>query len=187
MRLKLEAQKSGGLRALKALPAARAGRVDYRNIVVARSLAGGRRANRTFTSPQGGGPMKGLLILLASLYYFGGYASFDPTKAGQEARKAIAPGMTWNQVIATCKNPPPTYRTIIVQTRKGVEFTKPGPENRFDEKQLADRLARNELPHGFTFPYRFSEALAFEVVFDGAGTVQHVQDMVTMRDLLQYD
>ncbi len=138
--------------------------------------------------------MKSLLILLVifviggvCLYYFGGYASFDPTKAGQEAKKAILPGMTWNQVIATCKKPPPTYRTIIVQTRNGVEFSKPGPENRFDEKQLADRLARNELPRGFTFPYRFSEAVAFEVVFDGTGTVQHVQDLVTMRDLLQYD
>ncbi len=138
--------------------------------------------------------MKGMLILLlviaiaaVCLYYFGGYASFDPTKAGREARQAITPGMTWNQVIATCKKPPPTYRTIILQTRAGIETLKPGPENVFDEKQLADRLARNELPHGFIFPYKFSEALAFQVVFDETGVVEQVQDMTTMRDLLQYD
>ena len=130
----------------------------------------------------------GLIVVCAVggviLYFVGGYGSFDPNKAGQDAKAKIAPGMTWKQVAAAAGSPR-GYRSIIKRTRGDVEVLEPGPENPFDEAKMADRLAKNELEYGFTFPYVFSRAVAFDVYFDSAGNVEHVADRITEADLFQ--
>jgi hypothetical protein len=130
----------------------------------------------------------GLIVVCAIgaviLYYVGGYGSFDPNKAGQDAKAKIAPGMTWKQVM-TAAGKPRAYHSIIKQTKGDMEVIRPGPENPFDEAKMADRLAKNELQYGFTFPYVFSRAVAFDVYFDAAGIVDHVENRTTEADLLQ--
>lgn len=115
----------------------------------------------------------------AALYYGGGFATFDPSQQGRDAKAQIAPGMAWKKVIDVAGEPR-EYCVMIV--KKG--FVVPGPSVPFQSDQLAQRVAENSLPEGFAFQYRFSESEAFDVTFDASGTVQHVQDAITMATLL---
>lgn len=139
--------------------------------------------------------MKVLVVLVllgaaavGAVYYFGAFSTFDPTQQGETARKAITPGMTLNQVVAAA-GVPREFRQILLQKKKvagqEVDFYKPGAAVKFDMARVQQRIAANELPHGFVLPYAFSRSVAFQVEFDGAGTVVRLADMVTEADLLQ--
>ncbi|MCH8241368.1 MAG: hypothetical protein IH897_02010 [Planctomycetes bacterium] len=125
---------------------------------------------------------------LAAMYYGGGFSGFDATQQGKDARKAIGPGMSWKQVFDVAREPR-NYQTIqrTVNRVGGVdmEFFKPGPANRFVLDTFKKRLADNDLPHGFIVTYYYSNQEAFIVRFDGTGTVEYVEDAITMADLLQ--
>ena len=94
--------------------------------------------------------MKVILVLLIlggigalALYYGGGYASFDPSEQGRQAKAAIKPGMTWKQVVDAA-TAPKDYQVFIEQTKRvgneEVKMVKPGPRNRFKRDVLAGRL-----------------------------------------------
>ena len=138
--------------------------------------------------------MKVILVLLIlggigalALYYGGGYASFDPSEQGRQAKAAIKPGMTWKQVVDAA-TAPKDYQVFIEQTKRvgneEVKMVKPGPRNRFKRDVLAGRVDTDSIPNGFIFHYHFSDTVAFQVHFDGAGTVIAVYDSVTTSDLL---
>ena len=135
-----------------------------------------------------------LIILIAAVclavYYFGGAVSFDPSQQGRDAKAAIKPGMTLKKAIAAAGEPR-KYRVINRQVKtidgQEFEFLKPGAINTFDADRLADRIANNELPHGFILNYTFSDSVAFAVTFDGSGTVVEVEDTTTMADIFQMD
>ena len=131
----------------------------------------------------------GLVIVggLAGALLWYGLGGYDPTQLGKDAKKAIGPGMTWTQVIDVAGEPS-KYHMIVMTVKKmmgeEIKVYKPAAPTKFNRQRLEERLAANELEHGFVFPFRYSEKMAFSVWFDGTGTVQHVQDMVTMADLL---
>jgi hypothetical protein len=132
-----------------------------------------------------------VLVLLAAglgiLYFRGGYHSFDPTAEGNKAKAAIKPGMTWKQVLDIAGKGG-KYRHIIktVQKIKGedVEQVIVGTPVELKPDLLAARLASNQAPEGFVIEYFFSAQVAFDVVFDSAGLVNEVQDIMTGADLL---
>ena len=131
----------------------------------------------------------GLVIVggIAGVLLWQGLGSYDPTQEGRDAKKAIGPGMTWQQVIDTAGEPK-RYQVVVMKIEKLFgeerEVFKALPPNEFDRKRLMERMGANELEYGFVFPYRFSEKVAFAVWFDGTGTVQRVDDLITMADLL---
>jgi len=65
-----------------------------------------------------------------------------------------------------------------------VRSTVKGPAKELLPNDLARRVANKELPNGFTIEYKFSEQVAFEVVFNKAGLVTDVEDVQTIADLL---
>lgn len=117
------------------------------------------------------------------MYQFGGYASFDPTTQGLEAKEAIKPGMSWSTVTDICKGPPQEFRVITPDPR--TQLPREGPPRPFDAKQLEGDLASQSLPHGFVFTYKFSEKVAFSIVFSEKGNAVQLYDVRTMADLLQ--
>jgi hypothetical protein len=133
-----------------------------------------------------------VLILVAAgailaFYYGAGYASFDPSEQGRQAKAAIKPGMSWKKV-ADIAGEPKEYQ-LFIESKKRIgneerTIVKPGARNRFDPKVLAGRVESNTIPQGFIFHYYFSDSVAFQVQFDGAGTVTGVHDNVTVADLL---
>jgi len=131
----------------------------------------------------------GLVIVgaIAGVVLWQGLSGYDPTQQGKDAKKAIGPGMTWTQVIDVAGEPG-KYQMIVMTVKMvlGAErkMYKPAAPTKFKRQRLEERLAANELEHGFIFPYRFSEKVAFRVWFDGTGTVKQVEDMITMVDLL---
>ena len=134
-----------------------------------------------------------VLVLLAAgaclaLYYLGGAATFDPSQQGRDAKAAIKPGMTLKKVIAVAGEPA-KYRVINRQVKtisgQEIEFFKPGAINPFDADRLTDRIAGNDLPHGFILNYTFSDTVSFAVTFDGTGTVVDVQDTTSIADVFQ--
>ncbi|MGD8453348.1 MAG: hypothetical protein PVJ57_16165 [Phycisphaerae bacterium] len=125
-------------------------------------------------------------LIVAGIYLFGGTRSFDPDKQGRQARAAIQPGMSWEQVVKICE--PKNFR--IVQATKQKTFNgetvikKPGVPQRYDHALLAGEVDARRMEHGFVFDYNFSHQVAFEVWFDAAGEVTEVNDLATMADLL---
>ncbi len=131
--------------------------------------------------------MLGLLALLvvggAATYYLGGYASYDPTQQGRDARKAITPGMTWQQVIDVSKEPR-KYRLMMKKAERfgGEEVARlePGPLSGFNASRFTGKT-----PNGFIFEYRYSQREAFAVHFNADGIAESVSDLITKADLLK--
>jgi hypothetical protein len=139
-------------------------------------------------------PMKVLLVLIVLavivvglVYKFGGYQNFDPTQQGRDAKAKIQPGMTAKQVVDIA-GPNGKYHYISIRKEKiagkVVETTVKGPPKPLNMDYLADQILKKELPNGFSLEYVFSQQAAFDVTFDSAGKVTHIEDVKTMADLL---
>jgi len=138
--------------------------------------------------------MKAIVIILVVLglglglvYFYGGYESFDPAQKGKDARAAIQPGMSWEKVIEIAGESPKfcyINRQVDMVGGTPTETLKPSSPSPFERKRLERHLANNELKDGFILQYKFTETVAFEVVFDDTGTVTGVQNMMTIADLL---
>lgn len=132
-----------------------------------------------------------LLVLVglgwASVYFLGGYSSFDPDKQGRDAKAALSPGMTWQNAFEITGEPK-KYQIINrhVQMINGVEVESfvPGPPMTFDRTRLAERLDEGSVAHGFRATFVYSNSTAFTVEFDGKGLVAAVEDAITVADLL---
>ena len=140
--------------------------------------------------------MKVIIVLLAlvgacwaAVYFGGSYGSFDPSEQGRQAKAALAVGMTQGKAFDVCGDPR-KVRKIRRQVKKHrgeeIETFVPGAEVKTTRERIAERVKAGEFPHGFVVPYRFSESVAFAVHFDSTGTVEYVEDLATMADLLQY-
>ncbi|HPD29645.1 MAG TPA: hypothetical protein PLL20_06600 [Phycisphaerae bacterium] len=127
------------------------------------------------------------VVVIGLVYKFGGYASFDPTAQGREAKGKIQPGMTVKQVVDIA-GPNGKFHNISVLKQKirgqDVVKTVRGPAMSLNPDQLNARIQRNELPNGFTIEYVFSQQAAFEVIFDSTGKVTGIENVTTMADLL---
>jgi hypothetical protein len=123
----------------------------------------------------------------AALYYGGGYASFDPSEQGLQAKAALHPGMSWTEVIDVAREPQqyqPIKRVAKMVNGQEVESFMPGVPVSFDRNAMWERLEGGGVPWGFIFTYQFSHSVAFAVWFDGQGNVTQISDVVTMADLL---
>lgn len=127
----------------------------------------------------------GLLVLggiaLGAVYFLGGTNQFDPNEQGRKARAAIQPGMSWKKVVEVA-GAPKRYQTFIPRGEKGL--LQPGASVKFDRASMETELKNNVHKHGYQFNYLFTEAIAFDVVFDPQGNVTHVQNQTTVADLL---
>ncbi len=127
-------------------------------------------------------------IVLAVVYFAGGYRSLDPVKQGQQARAKIQPGMTWKQVLAAIGSPGRYYIYVKVKkTTMGVEteVIQDGAQLKFDRQVFENDVKANSMKEGFRFVYMFSPTLAFTVIFDASGMVVDVADERTDANLLQ--
>ncbi|MBL8880086.1 MAG: hypothetical protein JNG88_13285 [Phycisphaerales bacterium] len=129
----------------------------------------------------------GLLALVIggifAYFHFFGFGAFDLTKQGEEAKAAIKPGMPWTTVMDVCKGPPQEYQIITPDPK--TKMLRAGPSISFDEKQLASDIQNKAVPDGFVFIYKFTEQIAFAVIFSENGNVVNMHDVRTMADLLQ--
>ncbi|UCG32778.1 MAG: hypothetical protein JSU68_14065 [Phycisphaerales bacterium] len=135
--------------------------------------------------------MKALFILIilvviagAAVYSFGGYSSYDPTQKGREAKAAISPGMTLEQVVDAIDQPT-KYAELVRIEKRGQEYIDETGLMGFTLENVRYRIDSNEVPEGFYLLYHYSAQASFEVHFDGKGIVTHVKDHATMADLLQ--
>lgn len=139
--------------------------------------------------------MKAVAILLllmaiggAALIYGGGFASFDPTQQGLDAKANITPGMTWTKVIDVAGEPGKFSRILRKTEQIGgreIEVFKSEPESKYTYQKVATAIDEGIVPWGFIVTYNFSQSVAFAVTFDDTGIVKGVDDMPTMADLLQ--
>jgi hypothetical protein len=139
--------------------------------------------------------MKAFFILIilvviagAAVYYFGGYGSYDPTQKGRDAKAAISPGMTLEEVIDAIGQPT-KYAELVKETQKQgalvSESIKPTALMSFNLQNVRYRIDHNEVPEGFFLLYHYSAQASFEVHFNGKGIVTDVRDHATVADLLQ--
>ena len=129
----------------------------------------------------------GLIVLggigIGAVYLIGGYASFDPTEQGKQAKAAITPGMTWNQVI-TAAGEPQRYRVFRLEKSRNLEELVRSGQLKFDMDLFTSDMTNKSFVHGFIFEYVFSPHAAFSVYFDAGGRVDFIEDLKTMADLL---
>ncbi len=126
-----------------------------------------------------------VLVLVAGVVvgalYFGGTSTqgFDPTQQGKDARAAIKIGAQWTEVIEAAGEP---------------QFWRGGPSgfdfvynDRYEEgtrEEIATKLEQKKLGYGFSFLYRYTDAVTFAVNFDGYGEAINIQDKEGKSDLM---
>ncbi|MCH7705259.1 MAG: hypothetical protein IIB61_09105 [Planctomycetes bacterium] len=96
---------------------------------------------------------------------------FDPTEQGRQVRETITTCTDWTEVLDRTK-PPQKWRGGT--SNFDFRYTE-----RFDDttrESIAKQLENNELPYGFSFFYRFSDAVTFAVNFDAQGSFSNIQD-----------
>jgi hypothetical protein len=96
--------------------------------------------------------------------------------------------MTLQQVL-DLTGEPKEYRQLVLRKKKRggveVEVIEPTAGVKFDRARLFDRVGTNDVPHGFIIPFVYSRSVAFDVHFDGTGTVTDVTAARTEADLYQ--
>ena len=117
------------------------------------------------------------LIAIFAMYKSGMFTVEDPAAVKDMMYKTVKPGMTWVQV-ANIREP----RRMMQLLPESV--TGKGAEMPFERDNVEHIVKNNRFPDGFVFEYYFSNANAVQVVFDGKGVVDDVQDLMTMNDLL---
>lgn len=124
----------------------------------------------------------GLIIVIAlalvAVYNFGGFDSLDPAAQAAQFKTSVKPGMTWDQV-------------ADVQAPRKLVPLDPGTFNGerqaldFDRNTTAAAISGGAYPYGFVFKYQFTDAEAYQVIFDETGTTVAVEDLMTARDLFE--
>ena len=117
-----------------------------------------------------------LILLAVAGYFVYSYAkssadSFDPTEQGREARAAVEECTSWTEVLDRVGTPP-KWR----DSTSDFDFTY---TERFDDTTrefITGKLAENAYAYGFSFFYRFTDAVTFAVNFDRYGKLSNIQD-----------
>lgn len=117
------------------------------------------------------------LVLLGSAaflvynYSSSSMESFDPTEQGKETRATIAECKSWTEVLDRTKAPRKWRRST---SDFDFRYTE-----KFDEKtreSIEGRIENNSLKDGFSFFYRFTDAITFAANFDRTGEFLNIQD-----------
>ncbi|UCE61374.1 MAG: hypothetical protein JSU63_06425 [Phycisphaerales bacterium] len=106
-------------------------------------------------------------------------APFDPTAQGIEARTTAAECTTWTELLNRV-GPPSKWRDSTGEFAFDYSV-------RFEESTpglIAEMLERSELSRGFSFFYRFSDAVTFVVNFNRTGELINIRDKEGMGDLM---
>ncbi len=109
----------------------------------------------------------------------GVFTPTDPKIQMEQFTSQVKPGMTWQQVMDI---QPPRKVMELMQSEFDVRPVSPRP---FDADTFAKWVGDGGLKVGFVFPYKFSEAYAVEIWFDGNGKVTGLHEPVTMGKLLE--
>jgi len=127
------------------------------------------------------------LIAVGAAYFFGGTRNFDPTAQGQQAKAAVQPGMTWQQVVDAAGKPQKVriaHRVTKKIAGEEQEVIEEAAPFRFERELFENTLTGDSKQAGFRFMYNFSGQAAFSVYFDPNGIAEGVSDDKTMADLL---
>lgn len=96
---------------------------------------------------------------------------FDPSEQGRQIRETAKTCANWTEVLDRAK-PPKKWR----DDASNFDFNY---RDRFDDTTrayIAKKLENKELPDGFSFLYRFTDAVTFAVNFDRKGNFNNIQD-----------
>lgn len=122
-----------------------------------------------------------LLVLVVAavmlVVKFGGVTGFDPAAGAQQFVADVQPGMSWQQVVDL--KTPKKYATYNPDRPLGY-----GAIVKFDEARFATAMQGSSYPLGFFFEYTFDAEHAYNVVFDGQGNVERIEERMTTADLL---
>ena len=105
--------------------------------------------------------------------------SFNPTEQGQETRAIVAECKSWTEVLDRAQAPR-KWRN----SNSNFDFRY---QEKFEEgtrKQIAGMVEANQLKNGFSFFYRYSDAVTFAVNFDRKGVFLNIQDLEGKGDLM---
>lgn len=126
-----------------------------------------------------------IVVLLVAGLVFLNYSkssteqNFDPNEQGKQAREIAESCKTWTEVIERV-GPPKRWR----DSTSNFDFTY---HTRFDDTTtdfITKKLEKNDYRFGFSFFYRFSDAVTFAVNFDREGKLSNIQDKEGKGDLL---
>ena len=123
--------------------------------------------------------LAGVAVVVMYLAGFSNGGSFDPTEQGREARAAVEECASWTAVLDRVGEPR-NWR----DSTSNFDFLY---TERFDETTrdfIAEQLEKNGFPYGFSFFYRFSDAVTFAVNFNRKGELSNVQDKEGKGDLM---
>lgn len=138
--------------------------------------------------------MKALLVsialvalLLISVYYLGGFSTFDASEQGRLAKEALHPGMTFDDACDVTGDPKEfriiREKTVRIGGEERVELV-PSVPIKCTRDKVKTRIQEGANPHGFLCTFAYSNAVAFTVKYDDAGAVVGVEDATTLADLL---
>ena len=96
---------------------------------------------------------------------------FDPTEQGQQARAAIEKCATWTEVLDK-GGEPSKWRN----SHSAFDFRYYDNFDASEREKIGKKIEKGELDDGFSFFYRFSDAVTFAVNFDGKGQFLNIQD-----------
>ncbi len=98
-------------------------------------------------------------------------AADNPSQQGRETRAKIVKCTNWTEVLDRAGAPR--------KWRKATSDFDFNYRNRFDDSTrdaIVKMLKDNQLSYGFSFLYRFSDAVTFAVNFDEVGAMMNIQD-----------
>lgn len=118
-----------------------------------------------------------ILILLAGVGFFvmrstlSSTDGFDPTEQGRQARETVESCANWTEVLDRAV-PPQKWRNGA----SAFDFNYIDQYDETTREYIAKKLENKGLPYGFSFFYRFTDAITFAVNFDQKGNFNNIQD-----------
>ena len=104
---------------------------------------------------------------------------FDPTEQGQQTRAIVEKCKTWTEVLDRADEPR-KWR----DAHSEFDFFYTDEFTADTRSEIDKRIKLKELPNGFSFFYRFSDAVTFAVNFDRHGEMLNIQDKESKAELL---
>lgn len=101
--------------------------------------------------------------------YEGG--SFNPTEQGRETRATVEKCATWTEVLERAGEP-----TGWRDATSDFDFNYRDKFAETTRDTIAGLIKDNKVSYGFSFLYRFSDAVTFAVNFDHTGAMMNIQD-----------